>query len=429
MEPISIEEYISPLAQCLAPSYVTFLNQMNLTDCRKEVQFLINERDHSLIQSHDPILSCLVLNFTRQIRLALQSNRELEVEMACLKAQYANVLGELQMVGKKAVQYLHDLHLCSYRQELFKLKSGCFKLPQPLSSVNLLSQACPFPASLSSSLHHKVGEGGGHTLIPVFLIPVRQPALIEILQSPQNTVLLTFSCNGSSTSSLERERGDSILTLVHLHKGETVGPIQDCTFRAYASRGEAGESSREHSRGESASLSGHTKCNANAPSFPSKTERTGDRSVQYTDNDKPASARHWENNDCLIAPPIKANWGRRAQHETVSCSDVSSVSPSPNRQTAVPSHGLHLEELESMANDIQQFNLKDSEFNVQSYLREIYHCLSDLPRATDREKVKLIWKTSTTEIRRFMEQLPSKVRSSYPDLCEALVAEYLPRFD
>ena len=82
-----------------------------------------------------------------------------------------------------------------------------------------------------------------------------------------------------------------------------------------------------------------------------------------------------------------------------------------------------------MAKDIQQFNPKDSEFNVHSYLREIDHCLSDLPRATDREKVKLIWKTSTTEIRRFMEQLPSKFRSSYPDLCEALVAEYLPRFD
>ena len=82
-----------------------------------------------------------------------------------------------------------------------------------------------------------------------------------------------------------------------------------------------------------------------------------------------------------------------------------------------------------MAKDIQQFNPKDSEFNVQSYLGEIDHCLSYLPRATDREKVKLIWKTSTTEIRRFMEQLPPKVRSSYPDLCEALVAEYLPWFD
>ena len=102
--------YISLLAQALAPGYVTFLNQMNLTDCRKEVQFLINEKGHSLIQSHDPNLSCLVLNFTRQISLALQSNRELEVEMACLKAQHANVLGELQTVGKKAVQYLHDLH-------------------------------------------------------------------------------------------------------------------------------------------------------------------------------------------------------------------------------------------------------------------------------------------------------------------------------
>ena len=434
MEPISIEEYISLLAQGLAPGYVTFLNQMNLTDCRKEAHFLINEKGHSLIQSHDPILSCLVLNFTRQISLALQSKQELEVEMACLKAQHANVLGELQTVGKKAVQYLHDLHsaesdLCSYREELFKLKSGCFKLPQPLSSVNLLSQACPSPASLTSSLHHKVGEGGSH-LDSGFSDPCSTACSDrDSPVSSEHSAADPFSCNGSSTSSLEREKGDSIPTLVHLRKGEIVGPIQDCTFRAYPSRGEAGESSREHGRGESASLSGHTKRNANAPSFPSKTERTGDSSVQYTDSDKSASAHHRENNDCLIAPPSKENRGRRAQHETISHSDMSSVSPSPNRQTAVPSHGLRLEELESMAKDIQQFNPKDSEFNVQSYLREIDHCLSDLPRATDREKVKLIWKTSTTEIRRFMEQLPSKVRSSYPDLCEALVAEYLPRFD
>ena len=67
-----------------------------------------------------------MLNFARQISLALQSNGELEVEMACLKAQHANILGELQIVGKKAVQYLHDLHsaesdLCSFREELFKL--------------------------------------------------------------------------------------------------------------------------------------------------------------------------------------------------------------------------------------------------------------------------------------------------------------------
>ena len=116
--------------------------------------------------------------------------------------------------------------------------------------------------------------------------------------------------------------------------------------------------------GESASLSGLTKRNANAPSFPSKTERIGDSSVQSTDTDKSASARHWENNDCLVALPSKANRGRRAQHETGSRSDVSSVSPSPNRQTTVPSHGLRLEELESMAKDIQQFNPKDSEFKV-----------------------------------------------------------------
>ena len=354
--------------------------------------------------------------------------------MACLKPQYANVLAELQTVGKKAVQYLHDLHsaesdLCSYREELFKLKSGCFKLPQPLSSVNLLSQACPSPASLTSSLHHKVGEGE-NTLIPVFQIPVRQPTLIETLQSPQNTVLLTPSPAMIRPPLPWRgKRGTPFRLWSISTKVRQLDPYRTAPSVLTPPEMKPEKSPWEHGRGESASLSGNTKCNTNAPSFPSKTERTGDSSVQYTDSAKPASTCHWENNDCLVAAPSKANRGHRAQHETVSHSDMSSVSPSPNRQTAVPSHGLCLEELESMAKYIQQFNPKDSEFNVESFLREIDHCLSDLLRATDREKVKLIWKTSTTEIRRFMEQLPLKVRSSNPDLCEVLVAEYLPRFD
>ena len=106
----SIEDYISFLAQRLASGYVTFLNQMDLTDCRKEASLLINEKGHSFTESQDPNLSRLVLNLAREISLALQSKQEVGVEMACLKSQYANVLGVLQTVGKKAVKYLHDLH-------------------------------------------------------------------------------------------------------------------------------------------------------------------------------------------------------------------------------------------------------------------------------------------------------------------------------
>ena len=110
--------------------------------------------------------------------------------MACLKAQHANLLGELQTVGKKAVQYLHDLHLaksdlCSYREELFKLNSGCFKLPQPLSSVNLFLSIAHLQLLLLPLYTTRWGRGGQ--------IPVREPAMIETLQSFQNIVPLTPS--------------------------------------------------------------------------------------------------------------------------------------------------------------------------------------------------------------------------------------------
>ena len=225
---------------------------------------------------------------------------------------------------------------------------------------------------------------GGHTLIQVFQIPVRQPALIETLQSPQNTVLLTPSPVMFRTPL--PWRGKRGTWFQNLHKGEMVGPIQYCTFRAYPSW--------EHSEGESASLIGLTKRNANAPSFPSKTERTGDRYVQYTDSDNLASANPCENNDCFDSSALQRKLRMSSSAwNAFPFRHASSVSPSPNRQTAGPSYGLRLEELDSIAKDIQQFNPKDSEFNVQSYLTEIDHCLSDLLRPTDREKGKLIWKT------------------------------------
>ena len=76
--------------------------------------------------------------------------------------------------------------------------------------------------------------------------------------------------------------------------------------------------------------------------------------------------------------------------------------------------------------DIQQSDPKDSELNIQNDLQQVDYCLSDLTRATDREKVKLILKTSTREIQTFIKQLSSSVRFSYPKLYLAMVAEYLP---
>ena len=117
--------------------------------------------------------------------------------MACLKAQHANVLGELQPVGKKAVQYLHDLH--SAESVFVPTERNCLSLRVVASSYHNhspLSICFLRPTHLqllSLPLYTTRWGKGGHTLIPVFQIPVRQPVLIETLQSPQNTVLLTPS--------------------------------------------------------------------------------------------------------------------------------------------------------------------------------------------------------------------------------------------
>lgn len=61
---------------------------------------------------------------------------------------------------------------------------------------------------------------------------------------------------------------------------------------------------------------------------------------------------------------------------------------------------------------------------MDDYLREVNRCLRDLPHASQPEKLKLIWKTTTRSVHAFMGTLPPETRDCYPDLCEALREEY-----
>ncbi|KAL7404872.1 hypothetical protein ABVT39_020166 [Epinephelus coioides] len=85
---------------------------------------------------------------------------------------------------------------------------------------------------------------------------------------------------------------------------------------------------------------------------------------------------------------------------------------------------LQTHQLESLARDIEQLDPSNRDTNVEDYIREVERCLLDLPHPSSREKLKLLWKTTTRSVNVFMESLPPGTRDRYSALCQALRDEY-----
>ncbi|KAM3619846.1 uncharacterized protein V6R79_014563 [Siganus canaliculatus] len=86
--------------------------------------------------------------------------------------------------------------------------------------------------------------------------------------------------------------------------------------------------------------------------------------------------------------------------------------------------GLRTRQLESLARDIERFDPSSKETNVYDYLREVDRCLLDIPHPSCREKLKLVWQTTTRSVHAFIETLPPAIRDRYSALCRALREEY-----
>ncbi|MEQ2219435.1 hypothetical protein XENOCAPTIV_017876 [Xenoophorus captivus] len=71
-------------------------------------------------------------------------------------------------------------------------------------------------------------------------------------------------------------------------------------------------------------------------------------------------------------------------------SDDDSDGPAP-----IPESGLRTRQLESLAKDIERFDPDNAESNIDDDLREVERCLLDLYCPSAREKLKLIWKTTS----------------------------------
>ena len=122
---------------------------------------------------------------------------------------------------------------------------------------------------------------------------------------------------------------------------------------------------------------------------------------------------------------------RQATTYTSSDSDPDSDTDGGRRSHEVGerSMGSRLRQIDSIAKDIERFDPDDKNASVIDYLREIRHGLGDMGHATSREKLKLVWKTTSRSVRRFIETQPSRIRDSFSKLCRALREEYAPSTD
>ncbi|XP_070398221.1 uncharacterized protein [Nothobranchius furzeri] len=121
--------------------------------------------------------------------------------------------------------------------------------------------------------------------------------------------------------------------------------------------------------------------------------------------------------------PRSQHWEPRAHQRYPAPSETDRGSESEN-DAPYRESGLRVRQIESLAKDIERFDPNTNESNVDDYLREIERCLLDLPAPSSREKLKLIWKTTSRTVHGFMETLPPDIRDRYSSLCRALRDEY-----
>ncbi len=89
------------------------------------------------------------------------------------------------------------------------------------------------------------------------------------------------------------------------------------------------------------------------------------------------------------------------------------------------SHGLDLKDLDKLTRNIGKFNpsVPNSQ-NVQAYLQDIYFHLEMRPNVMDKDKLYLLWTTSSPEVRSFLDRQPANTKTDYQLLQKALIKEF-----
>ncbi len=86
---------------------------------------------------------------------------------------------------------------------------------------------------------------------------------------------------------------------------------------------------------------------------------------------------------------------------------------------------LDLKDLDKLARNIGKLNpsVPNSQ-NVQAYLQDIDLHLEMRPNVTDKDKLYLLWMTSSPEVRSFLDRQPANTKTDYQLLQKALIKEF-----
>ena len=120
----------------------------------------------------------------------------------------------------------------------------------------------------------------------------------------------------------------------------------------------------------------------------------------------------------LSAPAFESQ--RPAARELHLFRNANLVLPSQERA----SDCSRFELLEFLAKDIALFDPDNCDQHIDDYFRELDNCLVDLPHATEREKIKLLWKTSSKAVHKFIQCQPPRVRNDFSNIRQALTEEF-----
>ncbi|XP_048048458.1 uncharacterized protein LOC125269577 [Megalobrama amblycephala] len=121
--------------------------------------------------------------------------------------------------------------------------------------------------------------------------------------------------------------------------------------------------------------------------------------------------KHDQDSDVTASSSLTVRDSPKTVH---SLPEFPSMLPSSNR----------LQILRELARDIEVFNPKTTDNNIELYLKDVNAALTYFPEASMADKVFLLRKTTAQIVHGFMDRQSPAIANNYDKLCKALLVEY-----